>query len=129
QRPIRSHLRLGRHPRATLPRRTARRGLSAVLPAEQRYGGGGKRARDLDVLRVSERDVAVDVLVEQIAGVAMTSRVELLRAVSSHPDEIRRPDLVPVLTEQIEAMPFEHVETVLHDMGLDRRKANAGFEP
>src|SRR5205085_7426090 len=76
----------------------------------------------------SEHDIPVDVLIQQINRVGQAGGIELLRAERSHPDEIINPDFVPALAEIVEALTFQHKQSVLHDVRFNGREADAGLE-
>jgi hypothetical protein len=52
--------------------------------------------------------VAVHILVQQIRRIPPARRIELLRAVRAHPDEVVLPDLVPGAPQQIHALAGQH---------------------
>ena len=70
----------------------------------------------------------VDVLVEQVAELPRPSGVAGLRAEGPQPHEVPRPDFDPVAVEPVDRLALEHVEPVLHHMGLQEGDRGAGLE-
>src|SRR5205085_8830680 len=77
---------------------------------------------------LSEHNIPVHVLVQEIDRLVRTGGIELLRTERSHPDEVINPDFVPAIAEIIQALPLQHEQSVLHDVGLDGWKTDAGLE-
>src|SRR6476469_2073851 len=65
--------------------------------------------------------VPVDVLVEQVAETARTAGVAGLRAEGAQPHEVALLHLDPVLVQPVDGLALQHVETVLHHVGLRER--------
>ena len=87
--------------------------------------GHGARPRDAGA---AELGVAVDVLVEQIAEFARAAGIAGLRAEGAQPHVVAGLDLDPVLVEPIDRLALQHVEAVLHHMGLGEGNDGAGLE-
>src|SRR4051794_25037305 len=69
----------------------------------------------------AQGNLTVHVLVKEIPGRGRATGIKGLRTERTHPDEIAGLHLVPYVVQEIHALALEHVQAVLHDMGLDGR--------
>src|SRR5437667_3440211 len=76
----------------------------------------------------SRAHVPVHVLVVEVARGGGAGREVGLRNVGPHPDEVPGLDLVPAVAEVVDALAFEHVEAVLHEVRLGNRERVSGRE-
>ena len=84
--------------------------------AEGREGGFGQ-GLDADHRRLQLR-MAVHILVEEIAERSGAAGVAGLRTEGAEPHEVAGLDLHPILIEPVDRLALEHIEPVLHHMGL-----------
>ena len=84
---------------------------------------------DLPIARVrtGEADLAVHVLVEQVAERAGPAGVAGLRAEGAQPHEVAGLDLHPVVVEPVDGLALEDEQPVLHDVGFGERDDPPGW--